>query len=83
MIIHFTEADLEFLRAVGIDSESGDSVEVAHPDGTVKILERLGIPVTRENYLTLAFAGKPPQEPLDEEIEIQLPKELQHHDEED
>jgi hypothetical protein len=46
-------------------------------DGTVKLLEELGIPVTRENYLMLAFAGHPPMEPLDGEIEIQLPKKLQ------
>ena len=42
-------------------------------DGTVKLLEKFGIPVTRENYLLLAFAGHPPQEPLDGEIEAQLP----------
>lgn len=79
----FTNADLEFFRAVGIDPESGESVEVAHPDGTVRILERLGIPVTRENYLMLAFAGHPPEDPLDGEIEIQIPRELRAVEDDD
>jgi hypothetical protein len=86
MIIHFTEADLEFLHAVGVAPESSDaSIKVAHPDETVLLLEEFDIPVTRENYLRLAFMGKPPEEPLDGEIEIQLPKELQRYndDEED
>ena len=46
-------------------------------DGTVRLLEKFGIPVTRENYLQLAFGGNPPKEPLDGEIEAELPKELQ------
>lgn len=84
MIIHFTEADLEFLHAVGVAPESSDvSITVAHPDGTVMILQKLGIPVTRENYLRLAFAGNPPEEPLDGEIEAELPEELQRYDEDD
>src|SRR5579864_1688887 len=47
------------------------------PDGTEKMLVELGLPVTRDNYLRLAFAGNPPQEPLDGEIEAELPLELQ------
>ena len=40
MIIHFTEADLEFLHAVGVAPESSDaSIKVAHPDETVLLLE--------------------------------------------
>ena len=46
-------------------------------DGTVRLLTEYGIPVTRENYLMLAFAGKPPEEPLDGEVEAQLPEYLQ------
>ena len=34
------------------------------PDGTVRQLTELGIALTRENYLMLAFAGKPPKEPV-------------------
>ena len=52
-------------------------MRIKHPDGTVRILESLGIPVTRKNYLMLAFAGHPPKEPLDGEIIIQMPRELQ------
>jgi hypothetical protein len=46
-------------------------------DGTLALLKEIGLPLTRENYLMLAFAGKPPQEPLDGEIEAELPKEFQ------
>ena len=45
-------------------------------DGIVEQLKELHLPVTRENYLMLAFAGKPPKEPLDEEIEEMLPRNL-------
>jgi hypothetical protein len=45
-------------------------------DGTLNLLKKFGIPVTRGNYLRLAFAGNPPQEPLDGEIEAELPEEL-------
>lgn len=75
-MIHFTTDDLEFLTSLGIKTDSPE-IHVAHPDGTVKLLQRYGIPVTRENYLRLAFAGNPPQEPLDGEIEAELPMELQ------
>jgi hypothetical protein len=37
------------------------------PDGTLKLLAEFNIPITRENYLNLAFAGKPPKE-LDGEM---------------
>ena len=59
------------------EQESGTS----QYDGTLKILERLGIPLTRENYLMLAFAGNPPagslKEPLEEELEEELPHQIQ------
>ena len=55
------------------ETESG----ITQNDGTVNLLKEYGVPVTRENYLMLAFAGNPPQEPLDGEIEAELPKELQ------
>jgi hypothetical protein len=35
-------------------------------DGTLELLLAHNIPITRESYLELAFAGKPPEE-LDEE----------------
>lgn len=46
-------------------------------DGTMRLLMQLGLPLTRENYLRLAFAGNPPEEPLDGEIEAELPLGLQ------
>jgi len=76
MTIHFSTGDLEFLTSIGVKTDSPEVV-VANPDGTVELLERFGIPVTRENYLLLAFAGSPPDEPLDGEIEAELPTELQ------
>ena len=45
-------------------------------DGIVEQLKELHLPVTRENYLMLAFAGKPPKEPLDGEIEEMIPREV-------
>jgi len=41
-------------------------------------LEKNGVPVTRENYIGLAFAGDyDPKEPLPGELEASLPAEIQ------
>jgi hypothetical protein len=48
-------------------------------DGTCRLLLALGLPLTRENYLQLAFAGHPPEE-LDGEIEAELPEQFQTWD---
>ena len=45
-----------------------------HDDETIRHLKRLGIPVTRENYLELAYFGDPP--PPSAELEASLPKRL-------
>jgi ribosomal protein L37E len=45
-------------------------------DGTVQLMAKHGIPITRENYLMLAFGGTMPDEPLDEEIEAEIPREV-------
>jgi hypothetical protein len=53
------------------------------PDDTdplVRIMRRHGIPVTRENYLDLAYMGQPPEE-LGPEEESELPEELQRRSE--
>jgi len=42
-------------------------------DGTCRLLLAMGLELTRENYLRLAFAGNPPEEPLDGEIEAEMP----------
>jgi hypothetical protein len=49
-------------------------------DGTIRLLRKHGIPVTRENYLRLSFMGNPPEEPLDGELESELPRELQRNE---
>jgi ribosomal protein L37E len=60
----------------GIDP--GPAPKIAHPDGTQGLMERYGLdPTDRDDYLRLAFGGNPPQEPLDGEIEAELPLELQ------
>jgi len=46
-------------------------------DNTVEWLKEHGIAVTRENYLRLQFLGNPPDEPLDGELEAELPRFLQ------
>jgi hypothetical protein len=40
-------------------------------------MKRDNIPMTRENYLALAYLGDPPQEPLDAELEAELPEVFQ------
>jgi hypothetical protein len=45
-------------------------------DGTSRILAAHGIPITRETYLQLAFAGHPPAEPFDGELLAELPPQL-------
>jgi len=79
MSTQFSEQDRQFLKAMGINADPTHHetrLALAQPDGTVRLLEKFGIPVTRENYLRLAFAGNPPAE-LDGEIEAELPIELQ------
>ena len=41
-------------------------------DGTLRLLLEHNIPITRQNYLDLAFAWKPPEE-LDEELLCEFP----------
>jgi hypothetical protein len=45
-------------------------------DQLLQEMQRLGIPLTRENYLDAAYLGEAP-EPLPAELEEQLPRELQ------
>jgi len=54
-----------------IDSPSQSSQDVA-----VELLKKARVPVTRENYLNMAYLGNPPKE-LEAEQEAELPKELQ------
>jgi hypothetical protein len=45
-------------------------------DPVVKLMKRYQMPVTRENYLELAYMGEVPEE-LSAEQELALPKKLQ------
>jgi hypothetical protein len=45
-------------------------------DIIVEKLKKVGLPVTRENYLLFAYLGNPPGK-LSAEEEAQLPRELQ------
>ena len=62
-------------------TDIGDYKNRHSKDGTVRLLVEHGIPVTRENYIRLASLGSVnPDEPLDGELEAELPEELQIHD---
>ena len=76
--VFFTEDDLRFLQSINV--VGGDHVE--EPDGIVQFLRENGIPVTREAYLTVAYLGNPPAEPLDGELESELPSYLREEDDE-
>jgi len=89
----FTKKDKKFLKSVGIAAEPTHDEDIMkcakriarhtspiQLDGTCRLLLAVGLPLTRENYLRLAFAGKPPDEPLDGEIEAELPEEFQTWD---
>lgn len=45
-------------------------------DPLVKMMRKLRIPITRDNYLDLAYFGDKPKE-LDAEQEAELPQQLQ------
>ena len=47
-----------------------------HQDPQVRIMAKLGIPLTRQNYLNLAYMGQVPNR-LSAEEEAGLPQELQ------
>ena len=67
------------------DRESSPSQEASGrrpgtPDpaqGLLKLLDRLGLPRTRQNYLDLSYLGSPP-EGLGAEEEANLPEEIRH-----
>lgn len=46
------------------------------PDPILEELQKLKLPATRDNYLWMMFGNELPPEPLDPEIEMQLPPEL-------
>jgi hypothetical protein len=68
--MEFTQQDLKFLKAIGIRAD--EPTPVPSFDGTSKLLEEFEIPVTRENWLAISFAGNPPEEPFDGELAAEL-----------
>jgi hypothetical protein len=52
-------------------------------DGTCRLLLEHGLPITRENYLRWATLGNPPAEPLDGELEAEIPDWIRGTSEED
>jgi len=44
-------------------------------NSTLKFLKENNLPITRENYLYVAYLGNSPEE-LDAEVEMELPKNL-------
>ena len=77
----FSQSDLKFLRMMGVRFPHDTPVHIAkQDDNTVRQLQKMKLPVTRENYLMLAFAGSPPAgsltQSLPEGLEDYLPVEL-------
>ena len=78
----FSQSDLKFLRIMGVRFPHDTPVHIAKQnDNTVRQLQKMKLPVTRENYLMLAFAGSPPAgsltQSLPKGLEDYLPEELQ------
>lgn len=48
-------------------------------DDVVLTMKKYGIPITRKNYLDLAYFGKPPSE-LTAEQELELPEEIRSNE---
>ena len=57
----------------------GNSVEANEENGVVSMMREFGIEMTRENYLDLAYFGKPPEE-LSAEEEADLPIQFRSSD---
>ena len=81
----FSRKERHFLKSMGVkiavDPEPEPSaIRDDAKDDTVRTLNRLKIPVTRENYLIVAFTGKIPKDaltkPLPNGLEAHLPPSL-------
>lgn len=53
----------------------GSSSQSGSKDPVVEYLKKNNTPLTRENYLQVAYLGDPPKE-LDAEVEAMLPEEI-------
>jgi hypothetical protein len=60
------------------ETQSANSQEelktLAGQDGAVRFLLREGLPLTRENYLSVAWPDRTAEDELDAEFEAQLPE---------
>jgi len=60
------------------ETQSADLQEelktLAGQDGAVRFLLREGLPLTRENYLSVAWPDRTAEDELDAEFEAQLPE---------
>ena len=45
-------------------------------DHVLDWMKKNDVPLTRKNYLEIAYMGDPPPEPLDAELEAEIPEEL-------
>jgi hypothetical protein len=53
-----------------------DRRDLLAPDYVLEWMKHQGIKVTRKSYLEIAFMGDPPKEPMDAELEADLPEEI-------
>jgi hypothetical protein len=78
----FTKDDLKFLKIVGIRADdmplddaiaaTAEEESATEHDPVLEFLKENNLPINRENYLYVAYFGKPPKE-LDAEQEAELP----------
>jgi hypothetical protein len=70
----FTRDDRQFLKQVGIADDTPLAAKPSTFDLTMEFMREHGLPLTRENYLLVAYLGNPPKELAETEAEI--PREL-------
>jgi hypothetical protein len=64
------------MRGIRQDNDGDEALmQMTHADPVLALMRHYGIPVTRENYLELAYMGDVPE--LDAESEANLPVEIQ------
>jgi hypothetical protein len=66
----FTASDRRFLKSVGISSQPTCDESSTTQNPTLDFLQANGVPLTRENYLAVAYLGNPPN---DAEPDAELP----------
>lgn len=59
-------------------SPEASATRVGSSDALMRLMKRMGVPVTRENYLDLAYMGRVPE--LGAEEEANLPSSLRRQE---